>query len=162
MAPGGGRGSKTASYGNSDFVVVANRLPVDQERLPDGSTAWKRSPGGLVTALEPLLRRHRGAWVGWPGIVDEDVDHEDDPIVQDDLELRPVKLSADDVAEYYEGFSNATLWPLYHDVIVKPIYHREWWDRYVAVNRRFAEATSRAAARGATVWVQDYQLQLVP
>ncbi|EUA23618.1 trehalose-phosphate synthase [Mycobacterium xenopi 4042] len=74
----------------------------------------------------------------------------------------PVRLSADDVAQYYEGFSNATLWPLYHDVIVKPIYHREWWDRYVDVNRRFAEATSRAAARGATVWVQDYQLQLVP
>lgn len=162
MAPGGGRSSKAAKFGNSDFVVVANRLPVDREVLPDGTTAWKRSPGGLVTALEPLLRRRRGAWVGWPGVVDEDVDHEDEPIVQDDLELRPVKLSADDVAEYYEGFSNATLWPLYHDVIVKPIYHREWWERYVVVNRRFAEATSRAAARGATVWVQDYQLQLVP
>lgn len=162
MAPGGGRSSKAAEFGNSDFVVVANRLPVDREQLPDGTTAWKRSPGGLVTALEPLLRRRRGAWVGWPGVVDEDVDHEDEPIVQDDLELRPVKLSADDVAEYYEGFSNATLWPLYHDVIVKPIYHREWWERYVVVNRRFAEATSRAAARGATVWVQDYQLQLVP
>ncbi|OBH41000.1 trehalose-6-phosphate synthase [Mycobacterium intracellulare] len=162
MAPGGGRSSKAAKFGDSDFVVVANRLPVDRELLPDGSTAWKRSPGGLVTALEPLLRRRRGAWVGWPGVVDEDVDHEDEPIVQEDLELRPVKLSADDVAEYYEGFSNATLWPLYHDVIVKPIYHREWWDRYVVVNRRFAEATSRAAARGATVWVQDYQLQLVP
>src|SRR5581483_4255803 len=78
------------------------------------------------------------------------------------LQLYPVRLSADDVAQYYEGFSNATLWPLYHDVIVKPIYHRQWWDRYVDVNRRFAEATSRAAARGATVWVQDYQLQLVP
>lgn len=162
MAPGGGRSSKAAKFGKSDFVVVANRLPVDREVLPDGSTAWKRSPGGLVTALEPLLRRRRGAWVGWPGVVDEDVDHEDEPIVQEDLELRPVKLSADDVAEYYEGFSNATLWPLYHDVIVKPLYHREWWDRYVVVNRRFAEATSRAAARGATVWVQDYQLQLVP
>ncbi|MCA2241736.1 MULTISPECIES: alpha,alpha-trehalose-phosphate synthase (UDP-forming) [Mycobacterium] len=162
MAPGGGRSSKAAKFGKSDFVVVANRLPVDREVLPDGSTAWKRSPGGLVTALEPLLRRRRGAWVGWPGVVDEDVDNEDEPIVQEDLELRPVKLSADDVAEYYEGFSNATLWPLYHDVIVKPLYHREWWDRYVVVNRRFAEATSRAAARGATVWVQDYQLQLVP
>ena len=57
--------------------------------------------------------------------------------------------ATDDVAQYYEGFSNATLWPLYHDVIVKPIYHREWWDRYVDVNRRFAEATSRAAAHGA-------------
>src|ERR1700723_4143255 len=84
--------------GDSDFVVVANRLPVDLERLPDGTTAWKRSPGGLVTALEPMLRRRRGAWVGWPGVIDEDIDFEDDPIVQDDLELRPVRLSADDVA----------------------------------------------------------------
>ncbi|OBG93217.1 trehalose-6-phosphate synthase [Mycobacterium sp. E3251] len=161
MAPGDGHDSKTP-FGNSDFVVVANRLPVDQERLPDGTTAWKRSPGGLVTALEPLLRRRRGAWVGWAGVAEEETDFDDEPIVQDDLELRPVRLSADDIAQYYEGFSNATLWPLYHDVIVKPIYHRQWWDRYVEVNRRFAAATSRAAAEGATVWVQDYQLQLVP
>ena len=162
MAPGDGHDSKTPTFGNSDFVVVANRLPVDQERLPDGTTAWKRSPGGLVTALEPLLRRRRGAWVGWAGIAQEEIDFDDEPIVQEDLELRPVRLSADDIGQYYEGFSNATLWPLYHDVIVKPIYHREWWERYVEVNRRFAEATSRAAAEGATVWVQDYQLQLVP
>src|SRR5215208_3975203 len=128
------------------------------ERLPDGSTSWKRSPGGLVTALEPLLRRRRGAWIGWPGVPDAD----EDPIEQDDMRLCPVRLSADDIAEYYEGFSNATLWPLYHDLIVKPIYHREWWERYVAINRRFAEATARTAAQGATVWVQDYQLQLVP
>ncbi|CDO91010.1 trehalose-phosphate synthase [Mycobacterium triplex] len=162
MASREGRSSKTADFGNSDFVVVANRLPVDLERLPDGTTTWKRSPGGLVTALEPLLRKRSGAWVGWPGVVDEEVDVDDQPITQDELHLYPVRLSAEDVAQYYEGFSNATLWPLYHDVIVKPIYHREWWDRYVEVNQRFAEATSRAAARGATVWVQDYQLQLVP
>ena len=151
--------------GNSDFVVVANRLPVDLERLPDGTTTWKRSPGGLVTALEPLLRRRRGAWVGWPGLAADQVDDQvdvDEPIDQDELELRPVRLSTQDVADYYEGFSNATLWPLYHDVIVKPIYHREWWERYVEINHRFAEATARAAAEGGTVWVQDYQLQLVP
>ena len=151
-------GRKSTSSGNSDFVVVANRLPIDMERLPDGSVTWKRSPGGLVTALEPLLRKQRGAWIGWPGIIDGP----EDPIVEDELQLYPVRLSAEEFAEYYEGFSNATLWPLYHDVIVKPTYHREWWDRYVDVNRRFAEATSRAAAEGATVWVQDYQLQLVP
>ena len=148
----GGRGE------GSQFVVVANRLPVDLERLPDGTTTWKRSPGGLVTALEPLLRRRSGAWIGWPGVPDTD----EEPIFVDGLHLCPVRLSEDDLAEYYEGFSNAALWPLYHDVIVKPIYQREWWDRYVDVNRRFAEATSRAAAKNATVWVQDYQLQLVP
>ncbi len=155
MSPRGGR---KAGSGDSDFVVVANRLPIDMERLPDGSTTWKRSPGGLVTALEPLLRRRRGAWIGWPGIPDAG----DEPIEQEDMNLCPVNLSSDDIAEYYEGFSNATLWPLYHDVIVKPVYHREWWDRYVDVNRRFAETTAKTAAQGATVWVQDYQLQLVP
>ncbi|KLI06451.1 trehalose-6-phosphate synthase [Mycolicibacterium peregrinum] len=155
MSPDGG---PKAASGSSDFVVVANRLPIDMERLPDGSTTWKRSPGGLVTALEPLLRKRRGAWIGWAGIPDSG----EEPIVEEDLQLFPVELSAQDVADYYEGFSNATLWPLYHDLIVKPVYHRKWWDAYVDVNRRFAEATARAAAPNATVWVQDYQLQLVP
>src|SRR5947209_16329253 len=101
MAPEGGQNSKTRHYGDSDFVVVANRLPVDLERLPDGSTTWKRSPGGLVTALEPLLRRRRGAWVGWPGVIGDEIDGDDEPIVQDELRLQPVRLSAEDVAEYY-------------------------------------------------------------
>ena len=146
-----------ASQG-SDFVVVANRLPVDLEKLPDGSTRWKRSPGGLVTALEPILRANKGAWVGWVGVSDVDVE----PFVEDDLQLRPVPISEKEYTQYYEGFSNATLWPLYHDVIVKPEYDRDWWNAYVEVNRRFAEKTSEAAAQGATVWIQDYQLQLVP
>src|SRR5690606_1052584 len=67
-----------------------------------------------------------------------------------------------EVRDYYEGFSNATLWPLYHDVVARPIFDRGWWDAYVRVNRRFAEASASVAAEGATVWVQDYQLQLVP
>ncbi len=158
MARGDTGSDPSQGSGNSDFVVVANRLPIDMVRLPDGSITWTRSPGGLVTALEPLLRKQCGAWIGWAGIVDGP----EEPISAEGLHLYPVRLSAEDVSEYYEGFSNATLWPLYHDVIVKPIYHREWWNRYVDVNRRFAEATAHAAAPGATVWVQDYQLQLVP
>ena len=142
----------------ADFVVVANRLPVDLETAPDGSTRWRRSPGGLVTALEPILRHNAGAWVGWPGISDIEVD----PLVEDGLQLHPVTLDADDFEGYYEGFSNATLWPLYHDLVVKPAYHRHWWQSYQQVNRKFAEATAAVAAPGATVWVQDYQLQLVP
>ncbi|MCW2579566.1 MAG: otsA, partial [Blastococcus sp.] len=63
---------------------------------------------------------------------------------------------------YYEGMSNASLWPLYHDVVEKPEYHRAWWDTYVQVNKRFAERTAAVAAQGAIVWVHDYQLQLVP
>jgi trehalose 6-phosphate synthase len=147
-----------ASSATADFVVVANRLPVDLERLPDGTQRWKASPGGLVTALEPFLRVHRGAWVGWPGVPDVEVE----PIEDDDMTLYPVSLSADEVADYYEGFSNATLWPLYHDVVAPPVFHRHWWNAYREVNERFAAATAKVAGENATVWVQDYQLQLVP
>ncbi|MGW4212750.1 alpha,alpha-trehalose-phosphate synthase (UDP-forming) [Lentzea sp. NPDC004789] len=142
----------------AEFVVVANRLPVDLERLPDGTERWKHSPGGLVSALEPFLRSHSGAWVGWPGVADAEVA----PFEDDGLLLHPVQLSAKEVEDYYEGFSNGTLWPLYHDVVAQPAFHRHWWNTYVRVNQRFADATAKIAAQGATVWVQDYQLQLVP
>ncbi|MFD1211813.1 trehalose-6-phosphate synthase [Arthrobacter sp. GCM10027362] len=143
------------NYGNYDFIVVSNRLPVD--RVADGE-GWRRSPGGLVTALAPVMSSSEGAWVGWHGAPDETVE----PFEHEDTYLVPVPLSEDEVELYYEGFSNATLWPLYHDVIAPPEFHRAWWDAYKAVNRRFAEATADIAAEGATVWVQDYQLQLVP
>jgi trehalose 6-phosphate synthase len=139
-------------------VVVANRLPVDLDATPDGEQLWRASPGGLVTALEPFLRAREGAWVGWPGMADI----ESQPFSDGTLHLYPVQLSAADVRDYYEGFSNATLWPLYHDVVVPPIFKRSWWQRYEEVNQRFADATAEIAAEGATVWVQDYQLQLVP
>jgi len=139
----------------ADFVVVANRLPVD--RTPDGE-GWRRSPGGLVTALEPVMRRADGAWVGWAGQPDVELD----PFEFDGVHLVPVALTASDVQNYYEGFSNDTIWPLYHDVIAAPTYKRAWWDAYVRVNRRFAEAAAAAASPHAIVWVQDYQLQLVP
>ena len=74
----------------------------------------------------------------------------------------PVPLTAHEVENFYEGFCNDTIWPLYHDVIAAPGYHRVWWDSYVVVNRRFAETAASVAAEGATVWVHDYQLQLVP
>ncbi|WP_290057953.1 alpha,alpha-trehalose-phosphate synthase (UDP-forming) [Amycolatopsis solani] len=142
----------------ADFVVVANRLPVDLERTTDGERRWTASPGGLVSALEPFLRSRKGAWVGWPGVPDVDVEEFDD----DGLVLHPVSLSADEVRDYYEGFSNATLWPLYHDVVERPVFDRVWWNSYVKVNQRFAKASAEVAAPGATVWIQDYQLQLVP
>ncbi|MFZ2177374.1 MAG: trehalose-6-phosphate synthase [Rhodococcus sp. (in: high G+C Gram-positive bacteria)] len=141
-----------------DFVLVANRLPVDLESLPDGTTRWKRSPGGLVTAFEPILSRRHGAWVGWPGVPDAKVE----PMVSEGMHLYPVELSSSEVEHYYEGFSNATLWPLYHDVLEAPVFDRGWWQTYVSVNRHFAEEAARSADQGAMVWVQDYQLQLVP
>ena len=138
--------------------MVSNRLPVDYEVAFDGTESWCTSPGGLVTALEPLMRASDGAWVGWPGVADRSFL----PFENDGISLVPVRLSQQDLETYYEGFSNDTLWPLYHDVIASPSYHRVWWESYVEVNRRFADAAADIAASGATIWVHDYQLQLVP
>src|SRR5580698_9596435 len=144
--------------GRHRFVVVASRLPVDRTEGPDGEADWRPSPGGLVSALEPVMREARGVWIGWSG----DAGPAPGPFTVNDLDLVGIGLSAAQVRDYYEGFCNATLWPLYHDVIVPPEFHREWWDAYVRVNHRYAEAVAAQAAEGATVWVHDYQLQLVP
>ncbi|MFU0804431.1 MAG: Trehalose-6-phosphate synthase [Pseudoclavibacter caeni] len=154
----------SASADRFDLVVVSNRLPVDRTVGPDGTPGWRRSPGGLVTALEPVMELSHGAWVGWPGVPDQEFE----PFVAQggsrggSFHVFPVSLSEQELERYYEGFSNATLWPLYHDVIAQPLYHRVWWESYRSVNGRFAERVAEIAAPGATVWVQDYQLQLVP
>ena len=141
-----------------DLVIVSNRLPVDRVVDETGQSTWRPSPGGLVTALQPVMRAEDGVWVGWAGVAGEEME----PFEADGISILPVALSEQELQEYYEGFSNDTLWPLYHDVIAQPSYHREWWDSYVRVNRRFADAAAAVAARGAVVWVHDYQLQLVP
>ncbi|GGM60501.1 trehalose-6-phosphate synthase [Dactylosporangium sucinum] len=147
--------------GNSAFVVVANRLPVDKVVGPDGEVSFRRSPGGLVTALEPVLQQYNGTWVGWPGGVG-DSELPEETIETGGVQLAPVSLSAAEIERYYEGFSNSSLWPLYHDAVETPIFKRRWWESYRLVNERFAKAVADHAGPGATVWVQDYQLQLVP
>ncbi len=104
------------SRGLADFVVVANRLPVDQVVLPDGSTTWKRSPGGLVTALEPILRKQRGAWIGWPGVADgdEEPDRPGRPAAASRCGCPPTTSP-----QYYEGFSER------HAVAAVPRRHRQ-------------------------------------
>ena len=141
-----------------DFVVVASRLPVDRVEGSGGGQEWRPSPGGLVTALEPVMRRAGGVWIGWSG----DAGAAPGAFEADGLDLVGLGLSEAEVRQFYEGFCNATLWPLYHDVIAPPQFHRRWWEAYVTVNRRFAQAAADQAAPGATVWVHDYQLQLVP
>src|SRR5918994_1515487 len=89
------RGHDTASVRRrsgvpkAELVIVANRLPVDRVAHPDGSTTWRRSPGGLVTALEPVMRQNHGAWIGWDGRPDEAVT----PFEDHGLSLVPVPIT---------------------------------------------------------------------
>jgi trehalose-6-phosphate synthase len=116
------------------------------------------SPGGLVAAVEPALRGKNAAWVGWDGT---DSGPEDAFDLQD-VRVFPVSLSADLVRRHYEGFSNSTLWPLFHDVGVKPEFHPDWWEAYREVNLACATTAATIAEPGGIVWIHDYQMMVVP
>ena len=140
------------------LVVVSNRLPVHMREDAAGERRWHPSPGGLVSALTPALRGREGVWIGWAN-QPEEIEF---PAEHEGVALKGVSIDAQEYDDFYLGFANGTLWPLYHDAIRTPSFERSWWRAYVAVNRRYAEASASAAALGATVWVHDYHLQLVP
>lgn len=147
--------------GGPELVIVANRLPIEL----DAEEGWRRAPGGLVSAMEAVLRDREALWVGWSGRYSDEEPASRQPELPariGEIQLTPVALSTEEVAGHYEGFSNGALWPLYHGGIVPPVYHRSQFETHRAVNRRFAEAVASSAPKGAVVWVHDYQLQLVP
>jgi trehalose 6-phosphate synthase len=137
------------------LVVAAHRLPVawDEE-----SEAWSASPGGLVSALAPVLRERGGVWVGWNG----GPGGRSRAFRAAGIQNRPVVLSEEEIEDHYDGFCNGTIWPLYHDAIRPLEFHRHWWRPHIEVNDRFAKVVARAAGPHDTIWIHDYQLQLVP
>jgi alpha,alpha-trehalose-phosphate synthase [UDP-forming] len=146
------------STDTAELVVVANRLPVARKPT-DAGPVWQTSPGGLVSALGPILSERGGRWVGWPGFSGA----APAPFEHDQIQCFPVGLSHEEVESFYLGFSNGTLWPLYHDAVRYPSFKRQWWWPYVEVNQRFARETVEALPKqDATLWIHDYQLQLVP
>ncbi|MFM9134403.1 MAG: trehalose-6-phosphate synthase, partial [bacterium] len=150
-------GAEEVHDAEGDLIVVANRLPVeppstDTADRPDAP--WRRAPGGLVSALDSVLRSRPCTWVGYG--------QEGRPMRRDGIALEPLSVDEDLYADYYTGFCNSAIWPLYHDAIETPDFHRHQFDAYLAVNRIFAEHVAESAGPGARVWVHDYQLQLVP
>ena len=141
--------------GNWSLTVVANRLAVAWDEEAD---RWRTGPGGLVNSLTPILQERGGTWIGWTGTAGG----RRKPFDHNGVHQLPVRLSRNDVRDYYEGFCNGTIWPLYHDVVRPAEIHRAWWRSYVDVNQRFADIAAQNVSDGDVVWVHDYQLQLVP
>ena len=141
------------------ILIASNRLPFTAQRGPRGIER-KPSAGGLVSALEPVLRKRGGTWVGWPGIALKK--GEQIPADATGYEVAPVLLSETEINRYYHGFSNRTLWPLFHSMHERAAFDRRDWDVYRAVNERFADVASESAGATDLVWVHDYQLMLAP
>jgi trehalose 6-phosphate synthase len=145
-----------------NIVIVSNRLPVKivgtgkKAKLISGS-------GGLVTALAPVLRDRGGVWIGWDGTAGNRSHTElfKKESIEIGYSLRPLSLTNQEVAHFYEGFSNATLWPLFHDFLDRCQFNPDDWNIYCAVNQKFAEAIAKNSAKDDLVWVHDYHLLLV-
>jgi trehalose 6-phosphate synthase/phosphatase len=152
-----------APAGGPALIVVSNRLPFRAERRSDG-LHLVRSSGGLVAALEPVLNQRGGVWIGWAGVSGEDVE------AAGGLSLPPpgpvsfeaVPLSAHEVTQFYGGFSNRTIWPLFHYFVGRMTIDGAMWRAYERVNERFAQVAAARAGAGTLVWVHDYQLLRVP
>lgn len=143
-------------------IIVSNRLPVKVE-IDGDAIAYQNSEGGLATGLSGVYKNTDSLWIGWYGIPTRNIQlhHR---IAQDLEEKRlvPVMLSQEEVSGFYEGFSNETLWPLFHYFPTYARFDNEQWDTYVSVNRKFADAILAVAKPGDTIWVHDYHLLLVP
>lgn len=135
---------------------MSHRLPIERQR-----GVWATSPGGLVAALKPALADKAVTWVGWLGAADEGRAPPKAPASVDGVRIAAVGMSRAEITDHYHGMCNATLWPLFHDRVRLPVFHRHWWRAYVAVNERFA-ASAAGQPHGGAVWVHDYQLTLVP
>lgn len=145
------------------LLLVSNRLPVTA-RLHDGEVRLSRATGGLATGLRDWHRQASGVWIGWPGEV-ESFTPEQRRRLDAHLERRrvvPVYLTAAEIEEYYEGFANRVLWPLFHYQIDRVPVDATGWEAYQRVNERFAEVVARQYRPGDTIWVHDYQLLLLP
>jgi trehalose 6-phosphate synthase/phosphatase len=146
----------------SKTIIVSNRLPV---KLVDnnGEHSLVPSEGGLATGLGSIYRQDGNVWVGWPGLeVNED---EARAKITGELEednLKPVFLTQDEINQYYEGFSNEVIWPVFHYMNTYARYQQSYWDCYVHVNKKFRDIVLDIAEPGDVIWIHDYQLLLLP
>ncbi|WP_347156756.1 bifunctional alpha,alpha-trehalose-phosphate synthase (UDP-forming)/trehalose-phosphatase [Pontibacter chitinilyticus] len=144
------------------LIIVSNRLPVKLHEK-NGVLSYKTSEGGLATGLGSIYKQDDNIWIGWPGLVVED--QEKQQRIATDLRkesMRPVFLTETEIKEFYEGFSNETLWPTFHYFSQYAEYDQQLWETYVAVNQKYCEEVVKQAGPDDTIWVHDYQLLLLP
>ena len=148
---------------NMRLFIISNRLPVKVTRSSDGKFVFSRSEGGLATGLKSLDVDCEKHWIGWPGVCVEQKTEKDDICSQlEKNNYHPVFLSDRQYENYYEGYSNSTLWPLCHYFFAYTLYKKNFWESYREVNAVFCEEISRIVEPNDWVWVQDYQLMLLP
>lgn len=144
-------------------IIVSNRLPIKIQRNEKKKLEYHSSAGGLATGLGSIYKQGNNLWIGWPGIVTGKKEEKAE-ISQALLKesMSPVFLTEEDIRDFYEGFSNETLWPNFHYFNQYAVYEPRLWEAYKRVNRKFADEVIKKADPDDTLWIHDYQLMLVP
>ncbi|MDT8390488.1 MAG: bifunctional alpha,alpha-trehalose-phosphate synthase (UDP-forming)/trehalose-phosphatase [Lentisphaeria bacterium] len=149
----------------SKIMFVSNRLPVTITRTDDGLD-FQPSIGGLATGLASVHEERESLWVGWAGLCESELSDSERTVLEqrlkDDFHSLPVYLSEEEMDKYYYGFSNRTIWPLFHYFTNYAEYDHDQWATYQAVNRKFFDQLTPILDSGDTIWVHDYQLLLLP
>lgn len=142
------------------IIIVSNRLPI-KIAANEGTLNYNTSEGGLATGLGSIYKHGNNVWIGWPGAQVEE--NEKAKVTQDlsEQNLCPVFLTQQEINDFYEGFSNETLWPLFHYFPTYTTYSPQYWNAYKQVNQKFADAIIKTATKDDIIWVHDYQLMLV-
>lgn len=147
--------------GSRKLVMVSNRLPYVFHKGAEGE--WRAEPGsgGLISAMTPVLRAAGGTWIGWTGTAGEPPPSEFEVSLAGDYSIKSVGLNAQEIHNFYEGFSNEIIWPLFHDFGSMCNFDPDYWRTYCEVNRKFAEVTAHASTSEDFIWVHDYHLMNV-
>jgi trehalose 6-phosphate synthase/phosphatase len=146
------------------IIIVSNRLPVSVKRV-DGVLEFYPSVGGLATGLSTYTQKRKNSWIGWPGIPSDELNETDKETITTELAKHncyPVFLSKRQLEDFYNRYSNGTIWPLFHNLPVKQASTERHWKAYREVNKLFAEAVINLSQPKSTIWVHDYHLLLLP
>ena len=146
------------------LLVIANRLPFSITKRA-GKFTFRPSAGGLAVGLSSLPESYERLWIGWPGITNEKLTHHDKDQIREKLaeeKCLPVFLSEKQIERYYLGFSNKTIWPLFHYFPTRTVWEDSFWKAYQQVNQAFFETVAGIAEPGDCIWIHDYQLMLLP
>lgn len=145
-------------------IIVSNRLPL-QIKQQDNDLQIVPSVGGLATGMKSVHSSGDSLWIGWSGLTNDSLTETQKKIVDEAVQQENclnVGLTEQDVDEFYLGFSNRTLWPLFHYFLEYSKFEKYQWETYKKVNQKFADAVIANCNDDDVVWVHDYQLLLVP
>jgi trehalose 6-phosphate synthase/phosphatase len=144
------------------LIVVSNRLPFALDSPSEDLWTVTPATGGLVSAVEPVLRERGGTWIGWPGIVGKIPKGPITEATRDaGYKVVPVALSETERDEFYYGYSNEVIWPLFHDLQNFCNFEPGYWETYKAVNERYADVIADCSQADDFIWVHDYHLMYV-